>query len=126
MLAYSVKINGDHAGVCGFNDWAVLTATLAAGRGKAERALDGIEFRVGGLERGSEDSPAHFVRFVLERLDVGDKIEIEIVESEVVMEPLRRYRSDREVQESPFTDEELERMERETYEELKAKFEPER
>lgn len=125
MLAYSVKINGDHVGVCGFNDWAVLTAALTAGRGKAEHALDGIEFRVGGLERGREGSPAHFVRCVLERLDVGDKIEIEIVDSEDVMEPLRRYRSDREVQESPFTDEELERMERETYEELKAKFEPE-
>jgi hypothetical protein len=49
---------------------------------------------------------------------------INIVETDQPDPPVRRYRSDRKVQESPFSDEEIEQMEREDYERLKAKFEP--
>ena len=124
MLAFSVTVNDDHIGVCGFEDWSVLIATLTAGRGESEEALDGIQLRVGGLERGTENNPAHHLRHIFKRLEVGDKIEIEIVDSAEVMQPIKRYRSDREVQESPFTNEELEEMDRKAYEELKAKYEP--
>lgn len=55
-------------------------------------------------------------------LAVGMQVTIKIVEADRADEPVRRYRSDREVQENPFTDEEIER---EDWLRLKAKFEPE-
>lgn len=124
MLAFEVKVNGQSLGICGFDDWGVLSAHLSAGRGEGDEVLDGVRLHVGGLERGGDGEPAHHVRFIGELLKIGDKVEFDIVDSNVVISPLKRYRSDHEVKESPFTDEERERMQRETYEELKAKFEP--
>ena len=125
MLAFEVKVNGKKIGTCGFDDWGVLSANLSAGRGDGDSILDGVRLHVGGLERGGDNEPAHHVRFIGELLNVGDTVEFAIVDTVDVMPPLKRYRSDHEVKESPFTEEELERMERETYEELKAKFETE-
>ncbi|MEM6554810.1 MAG: hypothetical protein AAF642_02985 [Pseudomonadota bacterium] len=124
MLAFKVTVNGEQVGVCGFEDWAVLSAHVSAGRGDRNEVLDGVRLHVGGLERGSGEGPAHHLRFIGKLLQIGDKVLFEIVDTDDVMTPLKRFRSDHEVQESPFTDEEVERMERETYEELKAKFEP--
>lgn len=124
MLAFKVTVNGEQLGVCGFDEWGVLNAHLSAGRGDGDDILDGVRLHVGGLERGSEEVPAHHLRFIGELLQVGDKVQFEIVDTDSVMAPLKRYRSDHEVKESPFTDAEIERMERESYEELKAKFEP--
>jgi hypothetical protein len=49
---------------------------------------------------------------------------IEVIETDAPDPPVRRYRSDREVQESPYSDEEIEQFEREELRRLKAKFEP--
>ncbi len=57
-------------------------------------------------------------------MTVGSKVVINIVETDQPDPPVRRYRSDRLVQESPFSEEEIEQMEREDYVRLKAKFEP--
>lgn len=54
---------------------------------------------------------------------LGDKVEIEIVSTEDVTPPMKRYRSDREVQESPFTEDEECEMRYENYLELKKEFE---
>lgn len=55
---------------------------------------------------------------------VGSKVVIEVIETDAPDPPVRRYRSDREVQESPYSDEEIEQLEREELRRLKAKFEP--
>jgi hypothetical protein len=40
-------------------------------------------------------------------LKVGDEVTIRLMEVSTADPPIKRYRSDREAQESPFTDEEL-------------------
>ena len=49
----------------------------------------------------------------------------EVIDTENPNEPARRYRSDREMQESPFTETELRELRYKEYLELKAEFEPE-
>ena len=48
------------------------------------------------------------------------KVTISVVDSEACDPPTKRYRSDKEVQESPFTDEEMLEMRRQDYLRLKA------
>ena len=117
-------MNGDELGICGFEDWAVLSAMLSAVRDESDGALDGVQFYIGGLERGSEENAPHSIRLIDRTLMVGDQIEIEIIDASAVIKPINRTRYDRDVQESPFTEEEIEEMERKDYETLKAKFEP--
>jgi len=124
MLAFKVMVNGEQLGVCGFEEWGVLSAHLSAGRGDGDEILDGVRLHVGGLERGNEEMPAHHLRFIGELLKVGDKVQFEIIDTDSAMAPIERYRSDFEGKVSLFKDEEVERMERKSYEELKAKFEP--
>lgn len=127
MLAFDVVIDGARLAVAGFADWSVLSAHVTAvqeGAGRPDRKGE-LEFSVGGLSKTADDGAQHHVRWTKRQLTIGSKITIEIVETEAPDEPDRRYRSDREVQESPYSDEEMEQFEREEFERLRAKFEPE-
>ena len=51
---------------------------------------------------------------------------VTVVDTDHPDPPTKRYRSDKEVQENPFTEEELKEMRRQDYLELKKEFEPQR
>ena len=76
------------------------------------------------MSKSNADGAQYHVRWSKRQLTIGSKITIEITETDAPDEPERRYRSDREVQESPYSDEEIEQFEREEWLRLKAKFEP--
>lgn len=126
MLAFDIWIDGARHARAGFADWSVLSAHVTAvqeGAGRPDRKGE-LEFSVGGLSRTGGDGAQYHVRWAKRQLTIGSKITIELVEIEDPDEPERRYRSDREVQESPYSDEEIEQFEREEWLRLKAKFEP--
>ena len=127
MLAFDILIDGVRLARAGFEDWAVLSAHVTAVRERHNaRQRDGeLEFSVGGLSQSDEDGAAYHVRWAKRELEVGSKITIEVIDTDTPDEPLRRYRSDREVQESPYSADEIEQFEREELQRLKAKFEPE-
>ena len=58
-------------------------------------------------------------------LSVGDKVQVEVVETIDIDKPKKRFRSDNEVQEDPFTEEEAREMRYQDYLELKKEFEDE-
>jgi hypothetical protein len=127
MLAFDIVIDGERLARAGFEDWSVLSAHVTAVKERhGARQRDGeLEFSVGGLSRCDEDGAAHHVRWAKRDLGVGSRIAIEVIDTDAPDEPLCRYRSDRDVQESPYSAEEIEQFEREEFLRLKAKFEPE-
>jgi hypothetical protein len=125
MLAYHICIDGERVALAGVDDWAVLSAHVTAVRERCGEPLKlhEVEFSVGGLSRRDGGGAGHHVRWKTHELGIGSEVRIRLVDTETPDEPLRRYRSDREVQESPFTAEEIEEFERAEWLRLKAKFE---
>ena len=126
MLAYAISIDGEHFTVAGFDDWSVLSAHVTAvkeGSGRPDRKGE-LEFSVGGLSVTHSDGSQYHSRWPKRQLAIGSKIIIEVVETDAPDAPQRRYRSDTELRESPYSEEEIEQFEREEFERLKAKFEP--
>lgn len=124
MLAYKIKVNGKHVVTASQDDWSVLSIHISANRNSGERGTDGyVRLSSGGLSKENEKGFCHHFRWSERVLDVGDKVEVEIVDVNQVDSPKKRYRSDREVQESPFTDEEWREMRYKDYLELKKEFE---
>ncbi|MDP9421913.1 MAG: hypothetical protein M3Q19_03615 [Pseudomonadota bacterium] len=122
MLAFEVFIDGERLCVAGTDNWAVLSCILSGHRPNGDEQVD---LSVGGLTDADAEGVFHHVRWGRRRqLELGTKIAINIVDAERPDEPTHRYRSDHEVQESPFTDEEIEEMDRAEWLRLKAKFEP--
>ena len=126
MLAYEVWIDGERQTLAGVSDWAVLSAHVTAVKERPGRREGELNFSVGGLTEADPAGLSHHVIWSKLDLRVGSEIRIKVVESDSPDQPARRYRSDREVQESPFTEEEIEGFEREEFERLKAKFEAQR
>ena len=122
MIAFRLSINGDNPKDYGFEDWSILTSHLFARRNPESRDIDDIEFSINGLAEEVEANTLEHVRFGKLALKVGDNLTIQIVETESVEKPIKRYRSDSLVQENPFTKEEIFEMERQEYERLKDKF----
>ena len=123
MLAYEIKLNGKKKVLAGIEDWDVLHAIISARRGRDEESGDDIELSVGALAQPKIDHQYEHVRWGRWRLSVEDELTIHLVEVSQADPPKKRYRSDREVQEDPFTQEEIDQMEREDYLRLKKKFE---
>ena len=126
MLAFEIWIDGVRFARAGVEDWSVLSAHVTAVRerhGPGQREGE-LEFSVGGLSQRDADGPAYHFRWAKRDLKVGSKIVVEIIETDEPDPAVRRYRSDRDVQESPYSKEEIEQFEREELRRLKAKFEP--
>lgn len=121
MLAFEISVNNEYIGKCGFEDWVLLNAYVTASKRGAAPDVENISFSVGGL--AEEKSENQHVRIIQRDLKIGDVVEIKILESDHVIDPIKRYRSDSQIQENPFTEEEILQMEREDYERLRAKFE---
>jgi hypothetical protein len=78
---------------------------------------------MGGMTETDENGIAHHVLWGRVDLRVGSKVTLTVVDTNEPDPPLKKYRSDRDVQEDPYTAEEWEEMERSEWLRLKAKFE---
>lgn len=123
MLAFEIMINGEKVLAAGVEDWDLIHADIMARRAKEAIESDEYELSVGGLPQQIEDGKLEHIRWGRTELKLGDQITIRLIETDAADPPIRRYRSDRQVQEEPFTEEEILEMQKETYIELKKKFE---
>ena len=124
MIAFEITVDGEPQPTVGMEDWCVLSAIVSAVRGRDGDEPD-IDLAPGGLTRENEEGVAHHFRWKRTPLRVGSTITLCVVDVDSLPPPQRVYRSDREVREAAFTDEEIEAVEREEFARLKAKFEPE-
>ena len=126
MLAFEVEIDGRPLARAGVDDWAVLSLIISANRSR--RATDNDDFRLhlGALTSPDGEGVSHHIRWGDPEtiLAIGSHVTLHIVDAEEVDAPARRHRSDREVEESPFSEEEMRELRYRDYLELKREFEP--
>ncbi len=125
MFALKIIVNGVEKAVAGVEDWKLLTATVTANRARSDNDIDEFELLIGGLVQQTSMKKHEHVRWKAHELRIGDQITIEIAEVREADEPIKRYRSDKTVQENPFTEQEIREMKRKQYLALKAEFENE-
>lgn len=125
MLAFDIRIGEERICLAGVDDWSLLSAILTAQRGDQSDDIESLELHVGGMTKTDAAGTSHHVRWgKLRQLEVGTTITIQVLEADAADMPIKRFRSDHEVQEFAFTNEEIEQMQREEWLRLKAKFEP--
>ena len=125
MIAYEVRINGSHAATIGQEDMSILTAILTTSRGNQDQSIDDfIRLSLNGMSHETSEGYCQHFRWAVPDIEVGDKIEIHIVETNEVDAPTNRYRSDHQVQEDPFTEAEARELRYQDYLKFKAEFEP--
>ena len=128
MLALQVEIDRQLLAVAGVDDWGLLSLHVTANRGDPSAPapsarIDRIDLSVGGMTDSNEHGTAEHIRWGSCDLKVGSVVTLKIVDTNDVTPPIRRYRSDRQVQEEPFTPEEIREMRWQSYLELKQEFE---
>jgi hypothetical protein len=128
VIAFQVEIDGEQIVLAGVEDWSILALHMTGSRSKdtdqVENTLvDEVRFSVGGLSRPDTSSVRYHFRWKNKDLRVGSQVAVKVVETEHPDPPVKRYRSDKEIQENPFTDDEMRAMRRQDYEALKKEFE---
>ena len=124
MIAYRIKVNGEHIATIGQDDMSILTASILASKGNTERGVDDyIRLSLGGLSHKNEEGFIEHFRWKDLDLQIEDIVEIEVVETDTIDPPTKRFRSDKEVQENPYTEDEWRDMKYRDYLELKKEFE---
>lgn len=126
MLAYEIEIDGKKYVTAGVEDWSILSLHVTASRREENSPVrDGyIECSVGGHTLPNDEDIRHHFRWVRAPLKIGSAVTVRVVDVPVADEPKNRYRSDSQVQENPFTEEEMREMRYQDYLSLKAEFEP--
>jgi hypothetical protein len=124
VLAFEIEVDGERQFVAGTQDWSLLALHIDALRHGDDPSGEEIRISMGGLSEPDANGVPHHVRWGNRTLQIGSKVTVTIVETDEPSDPIRRYRSDHEVQENPFTDEEIAEFERADWLRLKAKFEP--
>jgi len=76
------------------------------------------------MTKDNEEGIAHHFRWPRVPLKIGSTVRVTVVEVDSVDLPVKRYRADKEVQENPFTEEEMREMRYQDYLALKKEFEP--
>jgi hypothetical protein len=124
MIALKISVNGELLYVIGQEDVSILNSNVVVSRENSERGIDDyIRLNAGGLSQDTDKGhPEHF-RYKSQNLHSGDVVKIEVIESDTIDEPVKRYRSDHKIQENPFTDEEWREMRYNDYLQLKEEFE---
>lgn len=120
-MAFQIEIDDRCWQVAGIENWELLLLQLNAHQLGGDPEIEiNVHATFGADERGVNN-----VRWAKSpKLALGSKVTVRVVDVDRVDEPIRSYRYDADVQESPFTAEEEERMDREEWARLKAKFEP--
>lgn len=125
MLAFDIRIGKERIWLAGVEDWLLLSAHLTAQRGDLGDEIESLELYMGGMTKPDIAGTPHHVRWGrLSQIEVGTTIIIHVLDVDTADMPIKRYRSDHEVQESAYTDEEIEQMQRDEWLRLKAIFEP--
>jgi hypothetical protein len=88
MIAFKVYVNGKKRCVAGIGDDGVLAAIVNSVRRKGK---DDLALEMGGLISHTLE---HVKWLQQEHLRVGDRIKLEIIETDSVDEPVKRYRTD--------------------------------
>lgn len=123
MIALRIRVNGDEILVIGQEDVSILHSSIVVSRGNFERDVDDyIRLNAHGLSQETEKGYREHFRWKDRELQIGDVVEIAVLEANEIDPPVKRYRSDSEVQESPFTEEELREMRYNDYLRLKEEF----
>lgn len=130
MLAFKIEIDGEDFLIAGFEDWSILSLHVNASRGSPtapfeSTRFDEARFSVGGLSESNAHGISHHVRWKEKALPIGSRVTVTVVESDHPDVPLKRYRSDAKVQESPFTEDEIREMRWKDYLNLKKEFDGE-
>ena len=125
MIAFEVSINGVKLLTAGAEEWDLLTSDVMAKRARELQENDEFEINVRCLLQQVDQDKLEHMRWARRKLQIGDEILIRLIDTVSVDAPLKRFRSDSKVQEQPFTDDEIYEMQKETYLELKRKFENE-
>jgi hypothetical protein len=124
VFAIQVSVNGVKIATAGIEDWGLIHADVMANRARGPDEEDCYELNVGGLAQQVTPGKHEHVRWGRHNLTVGDEITIRLLNTCKTDEPIKRFRSDKTVQENPFTEDEIRQMKWETYIELKKIFEP--
>jgi hypothetical protein len=125
MIAFEIHINGVHVVTASQEDWSVLAIHVDALRDRKKESDEyDLRFSVGGLSKENKEGFSEHFRWPATDLKIGDIVQFRLIETDIIDSPIKRYRSDHEVQEEPFTEEELKKMRYEDYLELKKEFEP--
>jgi hypothetical protein len=125
VLAFKIVLNGKRVATIGQEDMSILTTTVVGSRGNQENEVDDyVRLNLGGMSHELPEGFCQHYRWKNRNLNVGDRIEIEILETNEIDPPIKRYRSDHQVQEDPFTEEEARDLRYQDYVELKKEFEP--
>lgn len=112
MIAFKLSINGEYICTAGVRAFGVLSAIITWMRRKAENGRDGktIEEELTAELSGLDGESKEHLKWWSQRLRVGDKLSIEVVEAKRADKPKRRYRDDPKV---------VERAKRRYFERLK-------
>jgi hypothetical protein len=96
MIAFTISLNGTEVCTAGVRDVGVLSAIVTWVRRRPKNSRRGrateeqLVFEVGGLD---SDANEH-LKWLSQRLRVGDRVAIDVIESESVDTPKRRHRDD--------------------------------
>jgi hypothetical protein len=127
MIAMLVEIDGERVVLAGVEDWSILALHVNARRGRdapnKPAESDDLECSVGGLTEPNAEKLRYHFRWPRIALHVGSTVKVTLIDAEECDAPIKRYRSDVEIQESPFTEEEMRKLRWEDYLELKKEFE---
>lgn len=117
LRSFRVTIDGEKQIVAGSQDGALLSVILS-------QMKDGSQsLHIGGLTDLDSDGIAYQVRWGAHDLHVTHSLLVEVLDTDQTDDPVRRYRSDVDVQESPYSEEEWREMEYQDYLRLKEIFE---
>lgn len=125
MIALRVKLNGSLLCVAGADDLSVLNTivnavgNLGSKTKKPRKEPPDLYLSVGGLTSRLEGPDEHLLWTEQQPLQMGDKIEVEIIESTDVDEPTARKKAEGEEEREKLRYEHA----KETYLKLRSKFE---
>jgi hypothetical protein len=126
MLAFEIYLDGKRWVLAGTEDWSILNFIVTASRAdeSSRRRDDYIRVYVGGLSRPDNENIKYYFRWPEAELIKGSSATIRIIEVSDAEAPKKRYRSDAEVSEPAYTEEEIRAMRYQDYLELKEEFDP--
>ena len=122
MKAFRVVVDGRPQGDLGVADFCNESVIITIACGSEAQPPD-YRLHVGGLTRSDENGVSRYYRWAIPSIREGSRIEVEIVDSENCAPPVKFYRNDHEVHESPYTEGEERALRRQDYLELKKQFE---
>lgn len=96
MTAFKVSLNGKQVCIAGVSEFGVVSANVTWVRRKPGMSHDGknIEEELTADVGGLDSNAGEHLNWMARPLLIGDRVTIEVVESDSVDEPKRRYRDD--------------------------------